>query len=290
MTVTVTNTTAKAAMNRNSRARSSGRESEEGEAATVTERSKPRSVRVMTYNVHSFVGTDHVYDPERVARVIEDARADVVALQEVDFGRGDRLEPAAIERLAAGLQMRCHFTFTRDGNRGHFGNAALTRHDLSLVAEGSLPRRRDEARAVQLLRVQGEGFAIHLMNTHLSVDLRERKSQVRALLGAEWLTRAGLEIPLVVCGDFNSWPLSAAYRMLGRQLVDVQWGRSERRATWPSRLPFLRIDHIFVGPGVEVQGCAVRDSALARRASDHLPLTADLTFEKSFTARAATLP
>lgn len=234
----------------------------------------------MTYNVHSFIGTDRVYDPERIARVIEAAAADVVALQEVDFGRGDRMEPAAVERLAARLRMRCHFTFTREGKNGHFGNAVLTRHELSLVAEGTLPRRRDETRAVQLLRVRGEGFELHLMNTHLSVKLRERKSQVSALLGADWLTRAGLDIPLVVCGDFNATPLSGAYRSLRRQLVDVQSVWAERRATWPSRLPLLRLDHVFVGPGVQVQACAVLDDALARSASDHLPLTADLVLER----------
>lgn len=243
--------------------------------------SKPRFVRVMTYNVHSFIGTDRVYDPERIARVIETAEADVVALQEVDFGRGDRLEPAAIERMAARLQMRCHFTFTRDGNHGHFGNATLTRHGLSLVAEGTLPQRRDEARAVQLLHVRGEGFELHLMNTHLSVNLRERKSQVSALLGADWLTRAGQQIPLVVCGDFNASQFSAAYRRLRRELVDVQYSSAQRRATWPSRLPFLRLDHIFVGPRVRVEGSAVLDHALARSASDHLPLTADLAFERA---------
>lgn len=267
-------------MNRNSIGLSSRRESG-GDALPVTELSKPRSVRVMTYNVHSFIGTDRVYDPDRIARVIETSAADVVALQEVDFGRGSRLEPAAIERVAARLQMRCHFTFTRDGKHGHFGNATLTRHGLSLVAEGTLPQRRDEARAVQLLHVRGEGFELHLMNTHLSVKLRERKSQVRALLGAEWLTRAGRDIPLVVCGDFNASQWSAAYRRLRRELVDVQWSSDERRATWPSRLPFLRLDHIFVGPGVDVQGFAVLDHALARSASDHLPLTADLVFESA---------
>src|SRR4051812_28441812 len=56
------------------------------------------TLRILTYNVHSFVGADSVYDPERTARVIESARADVVALQEVDFGRGPRAEHSALDR------------------------------------------------------------------------------------------------------------------------------------------------------------------------------------------------
>jgi len=237
--------------------------------------SAPRSVRVLTYNVHSFVGADHVYDPERTARVIESARADIVALQEVDFGRGPRAEHAAVDRLAARLGMSSHFTYTRDGPRGHFGNAVLTPHELELVAEGMLPRKRDEARAVQWLKISGNGFVLQLMNTHLSVSFRERHAQTRALLGAEWAVRAGSDLPLVVCGDFNASPLSPVYRRLSRDLKDAQCGK-KRHATWPSRLPFVRIDHIFVSRQVDVRSVSVLDDRQARMASDHLPLVAEL--------------
>lgn len=230
----------------------------------------------MTYNVHSFVGTDRVYDPERVARVIESSGANIVALQEVDFGRGAKAEPSALESLAKRLEMRCHFTLTRDGRHGHFGNALLTRHSLQLMAEGLLPRRRDEARAVQWLKVVAEDFELQMMNTHLSVSFRERAVQVRALLGAEWMVQAGADVPLIVCGDFNSSPLSAVYRRLSRDLRDVQWAAGTRRATWPSRLPFWRIDHMFVSRSLGVRSCSVIDTGLARVASDHLPLVAEL--------------
>jgi endonuclease/exonuclease/phosphatase family metal-dependent hydrolase len=230
----------------------------------------------MTYNVHAFVGSDSVYDPERVARVIESCQANVVALQEVDFGRGPVAEPSALQWLAKRLQMRSHFTHTRDGKRGHFGNAVLTPFDLELVAEGMLPRRRDEARAVQWLKVVAPHFQLQLMNTHLSVKLRERRAQVEALLGAEWLVRAAAEQALVVCGDLNSSPFSPVYRKLSRDLTDVQCGSTRRLATWPARLPFWRIDHVFVSRGVTVRAARVVDDALARAASDHLPILADL--------------
>lgn len=230
----------------------------------------------MTYNVHAFVGTDAVYDPERVARVIEACEAHVVALQEVDFGRGPVAEPSALEWLANRLRMRAHFTYTRDGQRGHFGNAVLTPYELTLVAEGLLPRRRDEARAVQWLKVVAPHFQLQLMNTHLSVKLRERRPQVEALLGAHWLVRASSEPLLVVCGDFNSSPFSRIYRRLSRELKDVQCGSPRRLATWPARLPFWRLDHMFVSRGMTIKSARVCDDALARRASDHLPLVAEL--------------
>jgi len=233
----------------------------------------------MTYNVHSFIGTDGVYDPERIARVIELGAADVVALQEVDFGRGHRSEPAAIERLAARLGMRCHFTQTREGRNGLFGNAVLSAHQIDLVAEGMLPRRRGEARAVQWLQVVAPGFELQLMNTHLSINWRERRAQISALLGAEWMVQALKRRPLVVCGDFNSSPLSGVYRELGRELRDVQRANSRCKATWPASLPFWRIDHIFVSPSFSVLRSDVLLQGLSRTASDHLPLLADLALD-----------
>jgi endonuclease/exonuclease/phosphatase family metal-dependent hydrolase len=244
----------------------------------------------MTYNVHGFVGTDWVYDPERTARVIAASGAEIVALQEVDFGRGARGEPAAVERLARRVGMTCHFTYTRDGKNGHFGNAVLSKHDLHLVAEGPLPRRRDEARAVQLLKVVAADLQFHLINTHLSISGRERRLQVQALLGAEWATKAGTDLPLVVCGDFNASPFSRVYRELSKSLVDAQGGIFASRGTWPSRFPFWRIDHLFVTPSISVRNCVVFDRDGARTASDHLPLLAELLFDSSTSPLASSVP
>jgi endonuclease/exonuclease/phosphatase family metal-dependent hydrolase len=186
------------------------------------------------------------------------------------------VEAPAVEKLAKRLNMRCHFTPTRDAKGGSFGNAVLSSHAFELVAEGTLPRRRDEARAVQWLKIVSPSFQFHLMNTHLSVRLAERRAQVEALLGAEWVVQAGIEVPLIVCGDFNASPFSWVYRRLSRDLVDAQCGSSRPRGTWPSRMPFWCIDHIFVSSLLRVQGSGVLSAGLARSASDHLPVVAEL--------------
>ncbi|MFZ5895187.1 MAG: endonuclease/exonuclease/phosphatase family protein [Myxococcota bacterium] len=236
-----------------------------------------RHARVMTYNVHGFVGTDGACDPERIASVIEQDGPDLVALQEVEFGHNERSQHAMCEWLAKRLGMHCHFTLTRPGlTGGQFGNAVLSRHAFDLISEGSLPRRGGEPRAVQWLRIRAPHQDFYLMNTHLGVWFWERQVQVRALLGAEWLVRAGTDLPLIVCGDFNATPLSLVYRGLARDLLDVQRCRSTRLATWPSARPLLRIDHMFVSKEFRVHSCTVTRDALSRVASDHLPLVAVL--------------
>jgi endonuclease/exonuclease/phosphatase family metal-dependent hydrolase len=69
-------------------------------------------------------------------------------------------------------------------------------------------------------------------------------------------------------------------RRLGGQLVEVQTRAQSHRpqATFSSRLPTMRIDHIFISPGLEVAGIEIPNSELARVASDHLPLVAEIRF------------
>lgn len=50
----------------------------------------------------------------------------------------------------------------------------------------------------------------------------------------------------------------------------------EPRGTLSSRVPGLRVDHVFVTPDIEVQGVEVPGSELARMASDRLPLVVTL--------------
>jgi endonuclease/exonuclease/phosphatase family metal-dependent hydrolase len=233
--------------------------------------------RVMTYNVHSCVGTDGKLDPGRIAAVIARSNVDIVALQEVDVCQSRTHGLHQADWLAEKLRMRMHFTPARVCNDGHYGNAILTRHPFSVLSEGRLARRRGEERAVQWLKVHIAGLELSVLNTHLSIHWHERLLQIQDLRGAEWLARADRGAPLVVCGDLNSGRLSPAYRLLRKDLVDVQRANGSRaRATWPSRLPFLRLDHLFTSRNLRVSRCEVFRDALSKVASDHLPLVAEL--------------
>ena len=86
----------------------------------------------------------------------------------------------------------------------------------------------------------------------------------------------------MLLGDLNATTRYAAYHSLAARLRDVQRGpsgeRLARRAarTFPSRLPVLRIDHMFLTPQVEVVDVYAASGPLARIASDHLPIVADV--------------
>jgi endonuclease/exonuclease/phosphatase family metal-dependent hydrolase len=84
--------------------------------------------------------------------------------------------------------------------------------------------------------------------------------------------------PRVLCGDLNAVPNATTYRRIARRLLDAQRLAPAHRpkATFPSALPFLRLDHVFVSDDIGVRRVLVPHDKRARRASDHLPLIVDL--------------
>lgn len=240
------------------------------------------TLRVMTYNVHSCIGMDGKLDVERIARVIARARPDVVALQELDVGRSRTAGMDQAHLIAHYLEMEFHFHPALHLEEERYGDAILTHLPQRLVKAGPLPGLDDkpllEPRGALWVAIELHGKEIQVINTHLGLNPRERMAQVAALLGSDWLAHDRCREPIILCGDFNALPSSAVCRRLAGRLKDVQIEAQGHRpkGTYSSRFPGIRIDHIFTGPGLEVTDIEIPASELARRASDHLPLIAEI--------------
>ena len=90
------------------------------------------TLRVASYNVHKCVGRDGRFDPQRIAAVIGEMDADLVAIQEADrrFGRRYGLLDAATLRRESGLHL-LQVSDLPDGHGWH-GNAILLREGTPL--------------------------------------------------------------------------------------------------------------------------------------------------------------
>lgn len=241
-----------------------------------------RTLRVMTYNVHSCVGMDGQVSPERIARLIARHAPDVVALQELDVSR---LRTGGIDQahqIAQLLEMDFHFHPTLRLEEELYGDAILTHLPMRLVKAGGLPGLRDrpdlEPRGALWVAIDLGGVEVQIVNTHLGLRARERLAQTDALLGPEWLGHPDCRPPVVLCGDFNALPSSRVCRKVRGQLRDAQQELHGHRpkSTWFGRYPSARIDHVFVDPVTRVVDVSVPRSELARVASDHLPVIAEL--------------
>lgn len=248
--------------------------------------------RILTYNVHRCRGTDRRLSPARIAEVIARCRPDIVALQELDIGRARTGRVDQAELIARRLEMDFHFHSVLQLEEELYGDAILTALPARLIKAGPLPAlavaRHLEPRGALWVAVDlGGGVEVQVVNTHLSLIGRERVRQVAALLGPDWLGHLDGGEPKILLGDFNAVPRSAAYKAITRTLCDaqiVQDPRHRPKRTFPARLPTLRLDHVFVSKAsVQVKGVDVPRNALARVASDHLPLVVDFEVSASAT-------
>jgi endonuclease/exonuclease/phosphatase family metal-dependent hydrolase len=242
-------------------------------------------VRLLTYNVHRCVGADGRLDVARVAEVIAAHAPDVVALQEVDVGRARTGGVDQAERLARRLGMTFHFNATVKVEAELYGDALMTVRPERLVKAGRLPGDprfpRLEPRGALWVAVDIDGVELQVINTHLGLVPREQRAQAAALAGPDWLGASSRPDPLVLVGDFNATPLATAYQTLASRLTDARRAAPFARLlpTFPSRMPLLAIDHVFVSAGISVQAARTALDPLSRLASDHVPLIVDFRLE-----------
>ncbi|MFK0332015.1 endonuclease/exonuclease/phosphatase family protein [Rhizobium sp. NPDC090275] len=239
----------------------------------TSHRTEDQELRILTYNVHSCIGTDRQLDPNRIADVIAQSGADIIALQELDVGRKRTGGIDQAHMIATLLKMEAHFNPALHVQEEKYGDAILTALPALRMKAGPLPSV-GETRGAIWTQVDAGGRKLNVLNTHLGLRNIDRIKQVRTLLSDEWIGSPDFHAtPSVICGDLNARPSSPAYRMLAGQFRDAQLSAAGRpRPTFPSRFPLLRIDHVFLSRELKVSAANVVSTPLTKRASDHLPL------------------
>lgn len=219
---------------------------------------------VATWNIHGGVGIDGRRDPARIADVLAQMDADVIALQEFAAPRGGLDDFRA--SLESHLAMRAQVSVTFRTERREFGNAVLSRLPVRDTAGIDLAFGTREPRNAIELTVDAGGAPLRVLATHLGLSAAERHAQVARLANR----LAETEVPTILLGDFNEPRRCGSLAGLRPQ---IEW--AETPTTFPSLCPLLRLDRIFVTAPLRAMLRVQRDSR-SRIASDHLPLLADI--------------
>jgi endonuclease/exonuclease/phosphatase family metal-dependent hydrolase len=224
------------------------------------------TVRVMTWNIHGGLGSDRRFDLSRVVEIIIRHHPDVVALQEVDSRR--TLAPArsafAVLREAIGEHgVEAKSIIAPDGE---YGQVVLSRWPLGAAQIHDITHAKREPRRAIEVEIKAPSGMFRLIAAHFGLSLRERRAQARRLVAIAHQH----PMTTIMLRDFNEWFWPASLRgALGRELP----GRTQH-ATFPSWYPLFRLDRIFCWPRDALQTSFVDHAA--RRASDHLPVLADV--------------
>ena len=230
-------------------------------------------LRIATYNIHRCRGMDRRTMPARVAEVIREMNADVVALQEV-IGAGPSGAGQA-EEIGAALGMGWVMHSVRQLRSHHFGNVVLSRYPISHHGHYDLSWRACEERACQRvdLEVPG-GDVLHIYNVHLGTAVLERRYQAGRL--AAFVHDHRVRGPKIILGDFNEWMKGLATKTLSALFNSIDIAQHlKRKRTYPGLFPMLHLDHIYYEGDVTVRSMELVRTRRALMASDHLPLVAD---------------
>jgi endonuclease/exonuclease/phosphatase family metal-dependent hydrolase len=228
------------------------------------------SLKVVTYNIRKCVGLDRKRDPARILNVLNEIDADVVALQEADrrFGARESCLPAAM--IAAETPWQVVPFNKRPGGIGWHGNAILIRRDAAIRKAHPLDLPMLEPRGAVEAELVIAGRPVRIIGVHLDLSGLWRRRQVKALLAHN--EGAAHSMPTIMMGDFNQWSDRGAlseFAFHHHRIVKTP-------KSFHTSKPVASLDRIIISHDITVLEAGAHMSPLAQRASDHLPIWADL--------------
>jgi endonuclease/exonuclease/phosphatase family metal-dependent hydrolase len=226
-------------------------------------------LRVASYNIRKAMGTDRRRVPLRILAVLNEVDADVVALQEADRRFGARLAALPVAMIEHHSPYTVVDVAARAGSIGWHGNALLVRKGIKVghVARLTLPTL--EPRGAVMADLTIDGAPLRVVGMHLDLSGLHRRRQGHAITAA--LAERD-PCPTIVMGDTNEWRPHAGCLVDFARLLRI----APTGASYHSRRPVGRLDRIMVDHDTRIAACGVHHSPLATRASDHLPVWADV--------------
>ena len=243
---------------------------------------KSKVIKVMTYNIHHAnppsKAKDSVIDLKAIADVINKAKPDLVALQEIDVHNAragmDVNEAAVLGKLTG---MNYHFTRAIYYRGGEYGDAVLSKFPIVDSMDYHLPKiegTNEETRSLCMIKVMLPGKKqIYFASTHLGLTKESRVLQAEKLSGII----KSLSLPLIIAGDFNATPESETIKVLDSVLT--RSCKSGCPFTIPTIHPKHEIDYIMYTPSDNFK--VLNHETIAETyASDHLPVIASLLIQR----------
>jgi endonuclease/exonuclease/phosphatase family metal-dependent hydrolase len=239
----------------------------------------PRTLRVMTYNIHITQGMDKKFDAERIADVIKKADVDVVAIQEVDIGarRSGKVDQRA--ELARLTGMHAVFGKGRDFDGGEYGQVILSRQPIQEMVVHKLPGDSDQEQRVALVSTIKQPKPLPdlvFVATHIHHANEPHRLRQIAEINRLLKDQMGKPSPAVLLlGDLNATPDSEVMKRMSELWVDAT---KDIGFSFPADKPDRKIDYVLLPKGHqwEIVSAHVIDEPVA---SDHRPVVVELKWK-----------
>ncbi|PHR15236.1 MAG: endonuclease [Sphingopyxis sp.] len=230
-------------------------------------------LKVASYNIHKAVGTDRRRNPARIVDVLNEIDADIIALQEADRRFGARAAAIPEKLLEMNSDYRAIPLDVQTDSMGWHGNALLVRKSAEVLEHDIMHIPFLEPRGAVMARFEINGKQLAVFGMHLDLSGLWRRRQAAAIV--KMAQKQEENVPVVLMGDLNEWSAaSGCLKDFSRAFQIVDCGRS-----FHSRSPIATLDRIMHSRAIQSLAGGVHDSPAARKASDHLPVWAEIAVD-----------
>ena len=229
-----------------------------------------RIVRVLSFNIYhgETVNAATDFDLDLLAKVINDIKPDLVALQEVDFKTKRARYMDLVTELGKRTKLAPLFGKAMPFSGGEYGEGVLSKYSFLTTQNHALKAQvgKEPRAALEINVLLKSGDRIRFVGTHLdhTKDETDRINQAKQL--NDFFTKD--EIPTILAGDLNARPESETMAILFKV-----WKQSfsENIPTAPAINPSAKIDYILFRPANRWRVIETRVIA-EEVASDHRPV------------------
>ena len=198
---------------------------------------------VMTYNIQQGYTQTGSRDPEAQLRVMRDAGADLIGLQESDSARIAGGNNDLVRYFADRLDL--HSYYGPKVVTGTFGIALLSRYPIENPRTFYMYSEGEQTAAIHAqVRVAGRLFNVFVTHLGNGGPLLQQENLLEELDGLE---------DVIAMGDFNFRPDTEQYALTMESLEDAWLLRWPGGADAVGYRPDRRTDHVFLSPGLQVR-------------------------------------
>ncbi|MDP4174964.1 MAG: endonuclease/exonuclease/phosphatase family protein [Bacteroidota bacterium] len=230
----------------------------------------------MTYNIHHGQGMDGKIDIKRISDICKDANADLIALQEVDRGVERTGKIDIMNLLKEYTDLSIAFGKNIDFQGGDYGNGILSKYKIDSVKNIHYKMiRPGEQRGMlqSVVNINGENVVFIDTHTGDKSNDEEKQMNVDEIISA---IKDYPDMPVILCGDFNSTPDTKMHKALKEYFVDIwEMLNGSNGYSFPSVNPDRRIDYIYISKNILNRIKPLSIKLIRSEASDHLPVVAE---------------
>jgi endonuclease/exonuclease/phosphatase family metal-dependent hydrolase len=238
------------------------------------------SLKVVDWNLHHGVGTDGVYDIDRIATALAKTGAHVISLNEVErfTSWGNEDQPARIASLLkAKTGKTWYYNFASNtGAANGQGVLLLSTYPIESSADYLI----SFSRVVAQIRIIVNGRTVNVFSTHTDPDSASRRTTQMTEIKS-WMSQ--FPEARIIAGDFNTWPSAGEIPQMTGTYFDT-WAVAASAGTavayagnTAGNTRNSRIDYVFLSRGatpIVIKGAQVFDvrNASGVMPSDHRPV------------------